>query len=180
MLLQTFLWQRTGQNQLSEYAGLTERHMMKINHTQISINSDVFGDDALLREKLSPLFAGIQKFNKKKKLEWKGVRAIAGNCERWKTLCKPSTLTGRRHSTKCIEVKCFLFTEQLNFSVTLTYTRRHYTFFSPYYPSINFNIILLLRRKPLQLLSHLQAKGLKCIGFNFAYTCCMPFLSHRP
>ena len=71
MLLQTFLWQRTGQNQLSEYAGLTERHMMKINHTQISINSDVFGDDALLREKLSPLFAGIQKFNKKKNLNGK-------------------------------------------------------------------------------------------------------------
>lgn len=152
---------------------------MKINHTQVSTNSGAFGYEALLREKISAFFAVIQKIFKKRKIERKRLGAIVGNCERCKALCTPSTLTGRRHSIKCNEVKCFLYTEQLNFSITLIYTRMQYAFFSHYFPNISFNIILPLRPKSLHLLSHLQANGLKGIHFNFACTCCMPLLSHR-
>jgi hypothetical protein len=33
-------------------------------------------------------------------IEWKGVRAIARNRKRWKALCNPYKLTGRRGLTK--------------------------------------------------------------------------------
>jgi hypothetical protein len=38
---------------------------------------------------------GIQKVLKEIGIEWKGVRVIAENHERWKAVCKPFTPTGR-------------------------------------------------------------------------------------
>jgi hypothetical protein len=37
---------------------------------------------------------------KEKGIEWKGVRVTAQDHERWKALCKLSTSTGKRVSTK--------------------------------------------------------------------------------
>jgi hypothetical protein len=42
---------------------------------------------------------GIEKILKEKGIECKGVRAKARARERWKAVCKPSTLPGRRGST---------------------------------------------------------------------------------
>jgi hypothetical protein len=42
---------------------------------------------------------GIQKILNERGIKWKGVRAIAQDCERWEALCKPCTSTGRRGST---------------------------------------------------------------------------------
>jgi len=43
---------------------------------------------------------GQQKILKEKGIKWKGVRAIARNNERWKTLRNPSTPAGRRGLTE--------------------------------------------------------------------------------
>jgi hypothetical protein len=37
---------------------------------------------------------------KERGIKWKGIRAIAPDCERWKALCKPSTPIGITGSTK--------------------------------------------------------------------------------
>jgi len=42
---------------------------------------------------------GIQKILKERGIERNGVQVIAGDRERWKALCKPSTFTGRRNLT---------------------------------------------------------------------------------
>jgi hypothetical protein len=44
---------------------------------------------------------GIQKILRKRWTEWKRVRAITPDRERWKALFKPSTPTGGKGSTKC-------------------------------------------------------------------------------
>ena len=38
---------------------------------------------------------GIQKILKERGIEWKGVRDVPGDRERWKALCKPSSPSGR-------------------------------------------------------------------------------------
>jgi len=42
----------------------------------------------------------LQKILKERGTEWKAVRATARARDRWRAVCKPSTTTGRRGSTK--------------------------------------------------------------------------------
>jgi len=101
--------------------------MMKINLRRYQLIQMHSVATNYCRKNYLPCLLLYKEILRKEKLDGKEYELQFEN-ERWKTLCKHSKLTGRRHSTKCIEVKCFLFTEQLNFSINLTYTRRQYNF----------------------------------------------------